>query len=77
MQKISLKRQNKELAKPKKQLEVLASVAFKNGDLPTFKSQLVKRHLFPLKPSKLEILQINVGYMCNQVCAHCHVDAGL
>ena len=76
MQKISLKRQNKELAKPKKQLEVLASGAFKNGDLPTFKSQLLKRHLFPLKPSKLEILQINVGYMCNQVCAHCHVDAG-
>ena len=76
MQKISLKRQNKELAKPKKQLEVLASGAFKNGDLPTFKSQLVKRDLFPLKPSKLEILQINVGYMCNQVCAHCHVDAG-
>ena len=76
MQKISLKRQNKELAKPKKQLEVLASGAFKNGDLPTFKSQLVKRHLFPLKPSKLEILQVNVGYMCNQVCAHCHVDAG-
>ena len=76
MQKISLKRQNKELAKPKKQLEVLASGAFKNGDLPTFKSQLLKRHLFPLKPSKLEILQVNVGYMCNQVCAHCHVDAG-
>ena len=76
MQKTSLKRQNKELAKPKKQLEVLASGAFKNGDLPTFKSQLLKRHLFPLKPSKLEILQINVGYMCNQVCAHCHVDAG-
>ena len=76
MQKISLKRQNKELAKPKKQLEVLANGAFKNGDLPTFKSQLEKRHQFPLKPSKLEILQINVGYMCNQVCAHCHVDAG-
>ena len=76
MQKISLKRQNKELSKPKKQLEVLANGPFKNGDLPTFKSQLIKRHQFPLKPSKLEILQINVGYMCNQVCAHCHVDAG-
>src|SRR5690606_15677067 len=24
----------------------------------------------------LEILQVNVGYMCNQVCEHCHVDAG-
>ena len=67
MQKISLKHQNKELAKPKKQLEVLANGPFKNGDLPTFKSQLKKRHQFPLKPSKLEILQINVGYMLSLI----------
>ncbi len=31
---------------------------------------------FPLKPSTLEILQVNMGKMCNQTCAHCHVDAG-
>ena len=31
---------------------------------------------FPLRQKKLEILQINLGYMCNQVCEHCHVDAG-
>ena len=31
---------------------------------------------FPLRPKKLEVLQINLGYMCNQVCEHCHVDAG-
>ncbi len=31
---------------------------------------------YPLRPKKLEVLQINVGYMCNQVCEHCHVDAG-
>ncbi len=30
----------------------------------------------PLKPTGIEVLQINVGKMCNQVCAHCHVDAG-
>jgi radical SAM/Cys-rich protein len=24
----------------------------------------------------IEILQVNVGKMCNQTCAHCHVDAG-
>jgi len=24
----------------------------------------------------LEILQVNLGNMCNQRCAHCHVDAG-
>lgn len=31
--------------------------------------------LYPLSPRDLEILQINVGYMCNQQCVHCHVDA--
>ena len=30
-----------------------------------------------LKASDIEILQVNVGKMCNQVCKHCHVDAGL
>jgi radical SAM/Cys-rich protein len=30
---------------------------------------------FPLKPRSLEILQINVGYMCNMECSHCHVDS--
>ena len=56
MPKISLKRQNKELAKPKKQLEVLANGIFKNGALSTFKSKLEATNQFPLKPSALEIL---------------------
>ncbi len=30
----------------------------------------------PLKADKIEIFQVNVGKMCNQVCKHCHVDAG-
>ena len=30
----------------------------------------------PLTPAKPEILQVNIGYQCNQTCAHCHVDAG-
>ena len=32
--------------------------------------------LWPLTPTALEILQINVGKKCNQTCRHCHVDAG-
>ena len=32
--------------------------------------------LFPLKATGVEIFQVNVGKMCNQVCKHCHVDAG-
>src|SRR5690606_17994637 len=49
---------------------------FQNGDLPKVKDKLSDTRQFPLKTKKLEILQINVGYMCNQVCEHCHVDAG-
>jgi radical SAM/Cys-rich protein len=29
-----------------------------------------------LASDRIEILQLNVGRMCNQTCAHCHVDAG-
>ncbi|MEZ4743893.1 MAG: arsenosugar biosynthesis radical SAM protein ArsS [Bdellovibrionota bacterium] len=29
-----------------------------------------------LERAPLEILQINVGKLCNQACTHCHVDAG-
>jgi len=32
---------------------------------------------FPqLRRRGLDILQVNLGYRCNQSCAHCHVDAG-
>ena len=32
---------------------------------------------FPaLSRDKLNTLQINLGYLCNQTCQHCHVDAG-
>ena len=57
-------------------MEILSSGIFADGELPTFANKLKETHQFPLQPKKLEILQINLGYMCNQVCAHCHVDAG-
>jgi radical SAM/Cys-rich protein len=32
---------------------------------------------FPrIRRGKLETLQVNVGYRCNQQCVHCHVNAG-
>jgi radical SAM/Cys-rich protein len=31
---------------------------------------------WPLVPSEIATLQINVGKLCNQTCRHCHVDAG-
>ena len=30
----------------------------------------------PLTRRRLETLQVNVGYTCNQTCLHCHVNAG-
>ncbi len=31
---------------------------------------------FPrIKRARLETLQVNLGYLCNQQCLHCHVDA--
>jgi len=72
----SLKKRDNELANAKRQLELLSNGVFRSGELPTFGKQLESLNQFPLKPKSLEILQINVGYMCNQVCAHCHVDAG-
>lgn len=64
------------LSKAERQLEILSNGIFSNGSLPTFSEKIKQSNQFPLRPSKIEILQINVGYMCNQVCAHCHVDAG-
>lgn len=72
----SLLKRDNQLANAKKQLEILNGGIFANGELPTFKEKINEIGHFPLKPKKLEILQINVGYMCNQVCEHCHVDAG-
>jgi radical SAM/Cys-rich protein len=72
----SLRARDKAFAKAQKQLEFLDSGLFETGELPTFKNKLKETKEFPLKPNTLEILQINLGYMCNQVCEHCHVDAG-
>jgi len=72
----SLQKRDSDLAQSNRQLEILSNGIFKNGELPTFKDKISKTNQFPLQAKKLEILQINVGYMCNQVCDHCHVDAG-
>ncbi|MFY0603776.1 MAG: arsenosugar biosynthesis radical SAM protein ArsS [Flavobacteriaceae bacterium] len=76
MSKKSLLARNNDLANTERQLEILSNGIFANGELPTFAKKIKETNQFPLRPKKLEILQINLGYMCNQVCAHCHVDAG-
>ncbi|MGZ8153819.1 MAG: arsenosugar biosynthesis radical SAM (seleno)protein ArsS [Burkholderiales bacterium] len=38
---------------------------------------LIEKTAFPaIRRRALDTLQVNVGYRCNQTCAHCHVNAG-
>ena len=38
---------------------------------------LLKKIRFPaLRRARLDTLQVNLGYKCNQSCLHCHVNAG-
>lgn len=76
MTKKSLAFRKNKLSDPREQLKYLSNGIFQDGELPKFREKLDEASEFPLKPHTLEILQINVGYMCNQVCSHCHVDAG-
>lgn len=41
-----------------------------------FDLKLAESSLWPLKADGIEILQVNLGFRCNQACRHCHVGAG-
>jgi radical SAM/Cys-rich protein len=43
---------------------------------PRFDDVLIQYGLPDLQTARIEVLQVNVGKLCNQTCAHCHVDAG-
>ncbi len=74
----TLKRRNANLADTMIQIDVLngRGLDLENKFEP-FASTLIKsgfsKGIVPVIP---EILQINIGKLCNQTCAHCHVDAG-
>jgi radical SAM/Cys-rich protein len=58
------------------QIDILEHGFTEDFKLIPFQQKLEQSHLFPLQPTGITIFQINVGKMCNQVCKHCHVDAG-
>lgn len=72
----TLHKQHHQLADSLIQLQVLNQATGQGLQFPAFSDKLRQASLFPLKPTRLEIFQVNVGKMCNQVCKHCHVDAG-
>ncbi|MFO0601802.1 MAG: arsenosugar biosynthesis radical SAM (seleno)protein ArsS [Polyangiales bacterium] len=60
------------LAAPSAQREVLARLPLARE----FDAALASAGLSPLRPTRVDVLQVNVGKVCNQTCRHCHVDAG-
>tara|TARA_B110000091_G_scaffold171774_1_gene184832 strand:+ start:775 stop:1821 length:1047 start_codon:yes stop_codon:yes gene_type:complete len=69
----SLKKRKSPLAESKRQVSFLAESI---PGVDSFVQKIATSQLKHLTPDKLEILQINLGYMCNMTCEHCHVDAG-
>jgi radical SAM/Cys-rich protein len=69
---LTLLRQGNPLAAPQNQLQVLEE----KGQHKPFEEALAGDGLFPLRAAGIQVLQVNVGKLCNQTCRHCHVDAG-
>jgi len=60
------------------QLQVLSNKQEVQADIPVFAQRIKEEGGYTegIVPSPVEIFQINIGKLCNQTCAHCHVDAG-
>ena len=74
--KISLHGQHYKLSDVNEQIEILEHHQTGEFAIAPFQMKLKENNLYPLKPTGIEVFQVNMGKMCNQVCQHCHVDAG-
>ena len=70
--KTSLNHRGLPLAQPLKQRAVLEQPSQR----PSFDLRIKEREPDGLRAGNVEILQLNLGKLCNMTCAHCHVDAG-
>tara|TARA_A100000171_G_scaffold14079_1_gene12271 strand:+ start:345 stop:1400 length:1056 start_codon:yes stop_codon:yes gene_type:complete len=70
----TLKRQKHALSVAKRQIKILDD--HEAIGIDSFEQKIDPIGMMPLKPISVDVFQINVGKMCNQVCKHCHVDAG-
>jgi radical SAM/Cys-rich protein len=60
------------LASAEEQLRLLGALPWRRS----FDEALSSAGHSPLATRGVEVLQINLGKRCNQLCRHCHVDAG-
>ena len=58
------------------QLKVLNGKELVDAKFPSFSEKIGEAGYPIFKPTAIDIFQINIGKLCNQTCAHCHVDAG-
>jgi radical SAM/Cys-rich protein len=74
----SLVSRHSELSDTFYQLRVLNGQERTDADFPKFVDRIKAAgfHDGRLSPTRIDIFQLNVGKLCNQTCAHCHVDAG-
>ncbi|WP_288368931.1 arsenosugar biosynthesis radical SAM (seleno)protein ArsS [uncultured Roseivirga sp.] len=70
----TLKRANHWLSSPQEQIKILSD--HQKIGIPSFEQKLNESGVHSLRPTGIDVFQVNVGKMCNQVCKHCHVDAG-
>lgn len=56
-------------------MKVIEKILY-DKDFKDFDCSLQESQLFPLTANSLEVLQLNLGMLCNQSCKHCHVEAG-
>ena len=70
----TLKKANNALSATVRQVEILSDVD--SIGIDSFEQRMETLGLNPLRPTGIDVFQVNVGKMCNQVCKHCHVDAG-
>ena len=73
----SLKARGSDLSNTFVQLKVLSGKDEASSDVINFQKR-ISEHGWEngIAPVPVEIFQINIGKLCNQTCAHCHVDAG-
>jgi radical SAM/Cys-rich protein len=68
----SMKAFGETLASAPEQLKIIND----KGKFPSFDDKYELAGEGPLRAAEIGTMQINLGKMCNQVCKHCHVDAG-
>ena len=56
------------------QLRILENVEHSGGQ--AFRDCLHRAEVAPLRANGIQVLQLNLGKVCNQTRSHCHVDAG-